>query len=125
MPFGLSADWGARPLVTIITKARNLVRHVCNHPANRGQEGRALLRAVHYQARAKILRQRPQARLGERSRLWVDAHRVAAVKAVYGNPPDYREMMVWRSVLKSGDLFLDVGANIGGYSIWAGNGAQR
>lgn len=28
--------------------------------------------------------------------------------------------MVWRSVLNLGDLFLDVGANIGGYSIWAG-----
>lgn len=69
--------------------------------------------------------QRTRAKLGERSVLWVDLHRAAAVKVVYGNPPDYREMMVWRRVLHEGDLFLDVGANIGGYSIWAGElGAQ-
>lgn len=38
---------------------------------------------------------------------------------VYGNPPDYIEMMMWRDILKPGDLFLDVGANIGSYAIWA------
>jgi FkbM family methyltransferase len=38
---------------------------------------------------------------------------------VYGNPPDYIEMMMWRAVLRPGDLFLDVGANIGSYAIWA------
>jgi FkbM family methyltransferase len=52
--------------------------------------------------------------------LWVDLHRAAAVKTVYGNPPDYREMIAWQNALTMGDLFLDVGANIGGYSIWAG-----
>ena len=26
---------------------------------------------------------------------------------------------MWRSILSKGDLFLDIGANIGGYSIWA------
>jgi FkbM family methyltransferase len=29
-------------------------------------------------------------------------------------------MIVWRNALGPGNLFLDVGANIGGYSIWAG-----
>jgi FkbM family methyltransferase len=95
------------------------VKHVWTHPANQGQQGRALLRAVGYQARARVLRRRTVTQLGERSKLWVDLHRAAAVKAVYGNPPDYREMMVWKSTLRRGDLFLDVGANIGGYSIWA------
>jgi FkbM family methyltransferase len=28
-------------------------------------------------------------------------------------------MLVWRQVLRPGDLFLDVGANIGSYTIWA------
>lgn len=104
----------------VIAKARIAVKHVWTHPANSGHQGRALLRAVGYQARARVLRQRTMTRLGERSMLWVDLHRAAAVKAVYGNPPDYREMIVWRNELKIGDLFLDVGANIGGYSIWAG-----
>jgi FkbM family methyltransferase len=38
---------------------------------------------------------------------------------VYGNPPDYPEMLVWRYSLGPGDLFVDVGANVGGYTIWA------
>ena len=39
---------------------------------------------------------------------------------VYGNPPNYPEMVTWRQVLRPADLFVDVGANIGSYSIWAG-----
>jgi len=39
---------------------------------------------------------------------------------VYANPPDHAEMFTWRRVLQPGDLFVDVGANIGNYTIWAG-----
>jgi len=97
-----------------------VVQQVWRHPSNKGRRGRALARAAGYQARARLLGQRAQVRLGERSRLWVEPHRAAAVKAVYGNPPDFAEMMVWRQVLRPGDVFLDVGANVGGYSVWAG-----
>jgi FkbM family methyltransferase len=38
---------------------------------------------------------------------------------VYANPPDYHEMLIWRKFLGPGDLFIDVGANVGSYSIWA------
>jgi FkbM family methyltransferase len=38
---------------------------------------------------------------------------------VYANPPDYLEMTTWRRVLRPGDLFIDVGANVGSYTIWA------
>jgi len=46
-------------------------------------------------------------------------HRTAASKVLYGNPPDYPEMLAWRRVLRTGDLFVDVGANVGSYTIWA------
>lgn len=45
---------------------------------------------------------------------------MGASKVVYANPPDHPEMLVWRQLLRRGDLFVDVGANIGSYSIWAG-----
>jgi FkbM family methyltransferase len=38
---------------------------------------------------------------------------------LYANPPDLAEMLVWRRTLGEGDLFLDVGANVGTYAIWA------
>jgi FkbM family methyltransferase len=28
-------------------------------------------------------------------------------------------MMAWRRILKPGDLFVDVGANVGAYTLWA------
>ncbi len=49
----------------------------------------------------------------------------ASSSVVYGNPPDWLEMGVWGSALSPGDLFVDVGANVGIYSLWAaGHGAH-
>ena len=49
----------------------------------------------------------------------MDLHRTAASKALYANPPDLPEMLVWRAALRDGGLFVDVGANVGTYTIWA------
>src|SRR5438309_1064711 len=57
--------------------------------------------------------------LGDRSRLWVDLHRTAAAAVVYANPPDFAEMQAWRRHLRPGELYIDVGANVGTYAIWA------
>ena len=96
-----------------------VVRYVWAHPSNSGQRLRALLRAARYQAQVRLLGRRAMARLGERSRLWVDPHRTAASMVLYANPPDLPEMLVWRRALRDGGLFLDVGANVGTYTIWA------
>jgi FkbM family methyltransferase len=99
--------------------ANGLVRYVWHHPANAGQRPRALLRLAAYQARARLLHRRGLARLGERSRLWVDLHRTGASMVLYANPPDVPEMRVWRRALRADSLFIDVGANVGTYTIWA------
>jgi FkbM family methyltransferase len=39
--------------------------------------------------------------------------------AVYANPPNFAEMNMWRRCLKPDVLFVDVGANVGTYTIWA------
>lgn len=102
--------------VTVTTK---IVTFIWTHPANEGARTRALMRAASYQVRARLLHRRTLARLGDRSRVWVDLHRNAASKVLYANPPDHPEMLTWRRVLGPGDLFIDVGANIGSYTIWA------
>jgi len=58
-------------------------------------------------------------RLGDSSKIWADLHRTAASKVVYTKQPDHPEMLTWRQVLRPGDLFIDVGADIGNYTIWA------
>lgn len=111
-----------RPLATVseqLAVGAGVVRYVWGHPANSGRRVRAVLRAARYQARARLLHRRTVAKLGERSRLYVDLHRSAASKALYANPPDMPEMLAWRRALRDGGLFVDVGANVGTYTIWA------
>jgi FkbM family methyltransferase len=102
-----------------LTVGAGVIRYVWVHPSNSECRLGALLRAVRYQAQVRLLRRRAVARLGERSRLWVDLHRTAASMVLYANPPDRPEMLVWRRVLRNGGLFVDVGANVGTYTIWA------
>ncbi|MEP7023090.1 MAG: FkbM family methyltransferase [Actinomycetota bacterium] len=99
--------------------AKAVVTYVWTHPANQGQRGQALLRAARFQLRGRLLRRRTLARLGEKSFLWVDLHRTGASMVMYANPPDVPEMLAWRRVLQPGELFVDVGANVGSYTLWA------
>lgn len=109
-----------RRSATRLRETRNVVNFIWTHPANENRRVQALLRAMTFQARARILGRRARARLGRRSAIWAELHRTAASKVVYANPPDHPEMLVWQRVLRPGDLFIDVGANIGSYTIWAG-----
>jgi FkbM family methyltransferase len=109
----------SRSIVTAAAAAQAVVRYVWAHPANEGKRVQALCRAARYQAEGRLLHRRSIARLGERSRLWVDLHRTGASMVMYANPPDVPEMMLWRRVLKPGELFVDIGANVGSYTIWA------
>lgn len=106
--------------VTLVANVRSVVRFVWTHPSNEGERIHALVRAATFQVRARMLHRRTLARLGNRSRIWADLHRTSASKVVYANPPDHPEMLVWRRELTPGDFFVDVGANIGSYGIWAG-----
>jgi FkbM family methyltransferase len=104
-----------------VDEARSVVGFIWHHPANRGQRLPRLARAARFQIEARLFGRRALAKLGSRSRIWVELHRTAGSKALYANPPDYPEMLVWANVLKPGDLFVDIGANIGTYTIWAGD----
>lgn len=107
------------PAAGQLAAGAKVIRYVWGHPANSDQRGRAVLRALQYQAQSRLLGRRAVARLGERSRLWVDLHRTSASMVMYANPPDLPEMLAWRRVLRQGSLFIDVGANVGIYTLWA------
>jgi FkbM family methyltransferase len=101
-------------------QSKSVVKFTWNHPANERARMRALVRLAQFQVRGRFLRRPTLARLGERSAVWAHLHRHASMKVVCANPPDHPEMLVWRRSLRSGDLFVDVGANIGSYVVWAG-----
>jgi FkbM family methyltransferase len=99
--------------------ALTVLRFSWTSPANEGARLRAVLRLFFFEFRGRVLRRRTLVRLGNRSRLWADIHRWESSKIAYSGLPDYPEMSVWRDFLRSGDLFVDVGANVGSYAIWA------
>jgi FkbM family methyltransferase len=108
-----------REAPSAVTSAWSVLKYVWEHPANEGKRARALFRATQFQFRGRVLGKRTLAPLGDRSFMWAYLHRTGASRVVYGNPPDYPEMMTWRRALRPGDLFIDVGANVGSYAIWA------
>lgn len=92
---------------------------IWRHPSNRGRRARVLARAVRFQVRGRLFRKSTITRIGARSKMWAHLHVYNSSKAVYANPPDWPEMPVWRNTLGPGDLFIDVGANVGIYTLWA------
>jgi FkbM family methyltransferase len=103
-----------------------VIRFVWTHPSNRSRRLRRLMRAIVFQVGARLLRSRSMVvPFGERSRLRALLHVYSSTKALYANPPDWPEMLVWKRYLRPGDLFVDVGANVGVYSVWAADLGAR
>lgn len=108
-----------RRVLRVATVPLSIIGYVWHHPANDGARGRAVLRAVAFQAKTRLRLGPVVARVGNSMELEAPLHATGASKAVYANPPDWNEMQAWRCILRSGDLFVDVGSNAGLYSVWA------
>lgn len=100
-------------------RSTDVLRRIWYHPANSGKRLRQVARAVTFQIRGRITGRPTLTRIGERSVMWARVHNPGSSKPLYFNPPDFYEMLVWRACLTPGDLFIDVGANAGYYSLWA------
>lgn len=92
---------------------------IWNSEANRGARTAAFIRALKFQIRARTRQHRQLTLLGDDAWIWAELNSPSSTRALYANPPDWHEMKVWSAVLKPGDFFIDVGANIGLYTIWA------
>jgi FkbM family methyltransferase len=88
-------------------------------PASRGHRFAAAWRTVRFDIRTRLLRRPTVAPLGDHSKIIAYPGETNSPHAAYRNPPNPREMYAWRSHLRHGDLFVDVGANIGIYTIFA------
>ncbi len=102
--------------------AWRLCAYIWGHPANRGRRAAALARAVAWQLDKRLLgRTRVIAFLnGMRFRCYPDSTIASLVLYCHGLP-DYHEMTFMSHYLRPGDGFIDVGANIGVYSLLAGS----
>lgn len=99
--------------------ALRVVRFVWSHPANRSRRLRALVKAARFQARGRVLGKPTLVTIGERSRMWAELNRRESSTVAYANLPYWKPMQAWRALLRPGDLFIDVGAYVGVYTLWA------
>jgi len=97
-----------------------LIGYIWRHPGNRGRRGAALARAAVWQVFKRVTGSSRDLRLwgGMRLRCYPDS--TCASSALYsGGLPEFDEMRFLMHYLRRGDGFLDVGANIGLYTLLA------
>ena len=98
---------------------RRMTQKVWTHPANRSRRFGQLASATRFQVVARVTGRPVKIRIGEHSHLWASLDNGPSILAAYAPQPDYAEWNVWRRHLGPGDLFVDVGANVGIYSVLA------
>jgi FkbM family methyltransferase len=111
-----------RPARVMSTRIRSLTRQVTSawdHPANRDHRLAALSRLAAFHLRGRVLRRPTRVPIGQHSQMWADLAVVSTIHAVIANPPDWATMQAWKLLLRPGDLFVDIGASAGSYSLWA------
>jgi len=94
------------------------LRAVWGHPANRGVRLLQVIRLLRFHVRGRLHGRATIVPLGSHSRIWARPQTLSA-RVAHGNPPDWAEMLAWRQLLRPGDLFVDIGAHVGTYTVWA------
>jgi len=112
---------GARAVAKrVLARSQPLYRYamVVTSPVNRRHPVRAVVQTLKHDVLTRRLGRSIVVPLGDHSKLLVRPGSTNAPHAVHRNPPNY-EMLVWKQWLQPGDLFVDVGANIGIYTVYA------
>src|SRR5262245_20763454 len=99
--------------------APRVVAMAWSDPANAGQRTRRVAITLAFQARARLLGTTTRIPYGERSRIDARLDGFSSRRAAYSRLPDISEMRVWQRELRPGSLFVDVGANVGLYTVIA------
>ncbi len=101
-----------------------LLRDTWTNPGNAGRRGRAVGAVVAGEVRSRLGRGLVATDLGDRSRILVDP-RLSGHRPLGARLPDHGELRFLQEVVRSGDLFVDVGANIGVYTLVAAERGVR
>jgi FkbM family methyltransferase len=96
-----------------------VLRFVWNHPLNRDHRARALIRLARWQLGSRLAAGPVVVDFVENSRLLVRPGMAGATGNVYAGLHDFEEMSFVLHALRAGDTFIDVGANVGSYTVLA------
>jgi FkbM family methyltransferase len=103
----------------------NALRHVWRHPLNAEAPLAGMGRFVRWQIATRLLRGAAVAvPFTDRARLLVSRGMYGATQNVYCGLNDFEDMSFLLHFLREGDVFLDVGANVGAYTVLASAAAR-
>lgn len=99
-------------------RALSTLRNVFSHPANRAHRLSAIARSIAWQLDKRVLgRTRAIPYHGQKLLLFPDSEQSSAV-VYFDGWPDFWEMKFLARYLRAGDCVLDIGANVGVYTIF-------
>jgi FkbM family methyltransferase len=96
-----------------------LLVRIAQSLTGRGNGMGPVRRIVAFDVRTRLLHKPSILTIGDHSKIITYPDETNAPMAGYRNPPNPFQMNVWKRHLVPGDLFLDIGANIGIYTIYA------
>jgi FkbM family methyltransferase len=99
--------------------ALHLFQYIWNHPAVRDARVRAIARAVAWQIWERTTGRPWRVRLAPSISLLCYPHSTSAAAVIYCRYPDWPEMLLLLHALREHDIFLDIGANVGVYTLLA------
>lgn len=100
------------------------IKYILNHPLNRSEKLKTISRIISWQVSQKFQESPVIIPFGEKSRLIIKKGYTGSTGALYMGLHDFQEMTFLLHVLREDDVFYDVGANIGSYSILAAGECQ-
>jgi FkbM family methyltransferase len=103
----------------ILGTLTDLRRHLSLHPLTRDQVGRSMLRFARYQLAWRLARAPTVINWVGGTRLIVGPGMRGVTGEAYLGLNEYADMLFVAHLLRPGDLFVDVGANLGTYSLVA------
>jgi FkbM family methyltransferase len=94
-------------------------KFIINHPLNSKNKFRAILRFIKWQIRLRTSTDALVYSFTEKSKLIVERGMTGATGNLYCGLHEYTDMFFLLHFLRNGDLFVDIGANVGSYTVLA------
>lgn len=95
----------------------NTITFIVNHPLNRKRKLKALIRFINWQISSRLCPYPIVYRYAEKSRLiiWRGLH--GATGNLYCGLDEFEDMAFLLHFMRDSDLFIDIGANVGSYTV--------
>jgi FkbM family methyltransferase len=106
-----------------MSRVGRLLRRVLGHPLNRRTPARALWRVLRWQIAGRLSRTPAAVTFVNGTRLHVRPHMTSATAVLYCGLPEFADMAFALHCLRPDDVFVDIGANVGVYTVLAAGGA--